>query len=101
MAADHEPARHEATPARATAAVGSAPFCGSTEEADVGRKLHQGRLAAACLVVTVAAACGSSATSSGSGASPSASAAHGTLIVFGAGTLATPFTAEIAAFKKA
>ena len=68
----------------------------------MGRKLHRGRLAAAaCLVVTVAVACGSSASSSGSGASPSAPGAHGTLIVFGAGTLATPFTAEIAAFKKA
>jgi len=68
----------------------------------VARKLHRGGLAAAaCLVMTVAAACGSSATSSGSGAIPSAAGAHGTLIVFGAGTLATPFTAEIAAFKKA
>jgi molybdate/tungstate transport system substrate-binding protein len=67
----------------------------------VGRKLCRGGLAAAaCLVVTVAAACGSS-SSSPSGASPAASGAHGTLIVFGAGTLATPFAAEIAAFKKA
>ena len=30
----------------------------------------------------------------------SSSGAHGTLTVFGAGTLSTPFTAEIAAFKK-
>jgi molybdate/tungstate transport system substrate-binding protein len=66
----------------------------------VGRKLRRGGLAAvACLIVTVAAACSSSG-SSGS-ASPAASGAHGTLIVFGAGTLATPFAAEIEAFKKA
>ncbi len=56
---------------------------------------------AACLVTTVAAACGSSSSSSGGGASPGATQAHGTLIVFGAGTLATPFAAEIAAFKTA
>ncbi len=67
----------------------------------MGRKLCRGGLAAlACLIITVAAACSSSSSSS-SGASPAASAAHGTLVVFGAGTLATPFTAEIAAFKKA
>jgi molybdate/tungstate transport system substrate-binding protein len=54
------------------------------------------------VVLAVTAACSSSSTTStGTGASPSAPAAHGTLIVFGAGTLATPFTAEIAAFKKA
>ena len=69
----------------------------------MGRKLRRGGLAAAaCLVLTMAAGCGSSSTSNpGSGASPSATGAHGTLVVFGAGTLATPFTAEIAAFKKA
>ncbi|HEY7360668.1 MAG TPA: extracellular solute-binding protein, partial [Streptosporangiaceae bacterium] len=50
--------------------------------------------------MTVAAACGSSGSSTSSSASPAASGAHGTLIVFGAGTLATPFAAEIAAFKK-
>jgi molybdate/tungstate transport system substrate-binding protein len=67
----------------------------------VGRKLCRGGLAAAaCLVVTLAAACSSSSSSSTS-ASPAASGAHGTLVVFGAGTLDTPFTAEIAAFKKA
>jgi molybdate/tungstate transport system substrate-binding protein len=50
--------------------------------------------AAACLV---AAGCGSSGgTSSGS----SSGALHGTLTVFGAGTLNTPFTAEIQAFRK-
>ena len=65
------------------------------------RRLRLAGLAmAACLVPVVAAACSSSGSSSGS-ASPSASGAHGTLIVFGAGTLATPWTAEIAAFKKA
>ena len=65
------------------------------------RKLCRGGLAvAACLIVTVAAACSSSSSTSGS-AGPAASGAHGTLIVFGAGTLAAPFAAEIAAFKKA
>ncbi|HEY6277813.1 MAG TPA: extracellular solute-binding protein [Streptosporangiaceae bacterium] len=71
----------------------------------MGRKLRRGGLAAAaCLVVTVAAACSSASSSSSASsgsASPAASGAHGTLIVFGAGTLATPFTAEIAAFKQA
>jgi molybdate/tungstate transport system substrate-binding protein len=68
----------------------------------VGRELRKGGLAAAaCLVLTMAAACGNNTSNPGSGASPSAPGAHGTLIVFGAGTLATPFTAEIAAFKKA
>ncbi len=66
----------------------------------MGRKLGRGGLAAtACLILTVVAACSSSG-SSGSAASPSPSAAHGTLIVFGAGTLSAPFTAELAAFKK-
>jgi molybdate/tungstate transport system substrate-binding protein len=68
----------------------------------VGRKLCRGGLAvAACLIVTVAAACSSSSSTTSTGASPAASGAHGTLIVFGAGTLATPFAAEIAAFKQA
>jgi molybdate/tungstate transport system substrate-binding protein len=67
----------------------------------VGCKLRRGGLAVgACLIVTLAAACSSSASTSSS-ASPAASGAHGTLVVFGAGTLATPFAAEIAAFKKA
>ena len=67
----------------------------------MGRRFYRGGLAAAaCLVVTVAAAC-SSTSSAGSDASSTASGAHGTLIVFGAGTLATPWTAEIAAFKNA
>jgi molybdate/tungstate transport system substrate-binding protein len=66
----------------------------------MGRRLRMARLAtAACLVLTAAAACGSSP---GSSSRPrSSSASHGTLVVFGAGTLATPFTAEIAAFTKA
>ena len=70
----------------------------------MGRKLRRGGLAvAACLIVTVAAACSSSSSSSSTSgsASPAASGAHGTLIVFGAGTLASPFAAEIAAFKQA
>lgn len=67
----------------------------------MGRTFRKGALAAAaCLTVTVAAACGSSASPSSS-ASPAAPGAHGTLVVFGAGTLAAPFAAEIAAFKKA
>ena len=67
----------------------------------MGRKLSRGGLAAlGCLIITVAAACSSSSSSSPS-TSPAASGAHGTLIVFGAGTLATPFAAEIAAFKRA
>ena len=67
----------------------------------MGRRLRlAGLAAAACLIVTVAAACGSGGGSSSSSASPAAPGAHGTLIVFGAGTLATPFAAEIAAFKK-
>jgi molybdate/tungstate transport system substrate-binding protein len=71
------------------------------KEADVGRRLCRTGLAViACLIVTVAAACSSSSSTSGS-ASPAASGAGGTLIVFGAGTLATPFADEIAAFKKA
>ena len=67
----------------------------------MSRRLRLGGLAAAaCLTLTLAAACGSSGGGSGSAASPGASGAHGTLIVFGAGTLSTPFTAEIAAFRK-
>jgi molybdate/tungstate transport system substrate-binding protein len=65
----------------------------------MGRRLRLGGLAtAACLVLTVAAACSSGGSSSSP--SPGASGAHGTLIVFGAGTLSTPFTAELAAFNK-
>ena len=65
------------------------------------RKLGRGGLAAAaCLLVTMAAACSSSSSTPAS-SSPAASGAQGTLVVFGAGTLATPFAAEIAAFKKA
>ena len=54
------------------------------------------------LVAVGVGACGSSSSSSASTSpSPSASTASKTLIVFGAGTLATPFTQEIAAFKAA
>jgi molybdate/tungstate transport system substrate-binding protein len=53
---------------------------------------------AAGLVLAAAAGCSSGSTSSPpSGAK---SAAQGTLIVFGAGTLSTPFTAELTAFKQ-
>jgi molybdate/tungstate transport system substrate-binding protein len=66
----------------------------------VGRRLRLGGLAAAAgLVLMVTAACGSSGGSSGSAGS-SAAGTHRTLIVFGAGTLSTPFTAELQAFKK-
>jgi molybdate/tungstate transport system substrate-binding protein len=68
----------------------------------VTRRLRWGGLAAAAtLVLAVTVACSSSTASTGTDATPSAPAAHGTLAVFGAGTLATPFTAEIAAFKQA
>ena len=67
----------------------------------MGRRHRLGGLAAAAgLVLMVTAACGSSGGSPGSSASPSAAGTHGTLIVFGAGTLSTPFTAELQAFKK-
>jgi molybdate/tungstate transport system substrate-binding protein len=62
-----------------------------------GRRLT-GRLAAVCLASSLLAACGGSGTSSGPGSSD---ATHGALTVLGAGTLATPFAAEIAAFRKA
>jgi molybdate/tungstate transport system substrate-binding protein len=58
-------------------------------------------IAAATLVAALAAGCSSSSsTTSGSGTHGSTPATHGTLIVFGAGTLDTPFTAEIQAFEK-
>jgi len=67
----------------------------------VGRRHRLGGLAAAAgLVLMVTAACGSSGESPGSSVNPGAAGAHGTLIVFGAGTLSTPFTAELQAFKK-
>jgi molybdate/tungstate transport system substrate-binding protein len=50
-------------------------------------------VAAACLA---AAGCGSS----GNGTSGASTGLHGTLTVFGAGTLDTPFTAEFQAFRK-
>ena len=65
----------------------------------MGRRLRLGGLAAAAaLVLMVTAACGSAGSSASAG--PSAAGTHGTLIVFGAGTLSTPFTAELQAFKK-
>ena len=65
-----------------------------------------GLAAAAGLVLALAAACSTSTSSTSSTSSSPASSASspagatGTLIVFGAGTLDTPFTAELAAFKK-
>jgi molybdate/tungstate transport system substrate-binding protein len=61
----------------------------------VHRKLRAAGLVAVAATCLAAAACGSSG--SGSGASQGL---HGTLTVFGAGTLDTPFTAEFQAFKK-
>ena len=61
------------------------------------RRLGKRGLAVATgLFLALAAGCGSGSGSSGS----SPPGAHGTLIVFGAGTLSTPFTAELQAFKK-
>jgi molybdate/tungstate transport system substrate-binding protein len=61
--------------------------------------------AATCVVIAVAAGCssssGSSSSSSAPASPPGSAAARGTLTVFGAGTLDTPFTAEIKAFTKA
>jgi ABC-type molybdate transport system substrate-binding protein len=66
----------------------------------MSRRLRLGWLALATgLVLALAASCGSS-SSSPSTAGSSTPGAHGTLIVFGAGTLSTPFTAELAAFKR-
>ena len=79
----------------------------------MSRALRLGGMAAAAVVVTLAAGCSSgSSTSSantpaGTGTPTSSSSlassptAFGSLTVFGAGTLDTPFTAEIAAFEKA
>jgi molybdate/tungstate transport system substrate-binding protein len=57
---------------------------------------------AAGLVLAVAAGCSSASSGSTSISSPGSAkpGAQGTLIVFGAGTLSTPFTAELAAFKQ-
>jgi molybdate/tungstate transport system substrate-binding protein len=74
------------------------------------RRLRLGGIAAATgVVIALAAGCSSSSSSSSSssapasspGSSASGSAAQGSLTVFGAGTLDTPFTAEIQAFTKA
>ena len=68
----------------------------------MSRRLRMSGLAIATgLAVALAAGCGSSGSSSSSpSAASTSSGTHGTLTVFGAGTLSTPFTAEIAAFKK-
>jgi molybdate/tungstate transport system substrate-binding protein len=75
----------------------------------MSRALRLGGLAAAAVVLTLAAGCGSSSSSSSTSAGTSAGAsspassppASGSLTVFGAGTLSAPFTAEITAFEKA
>jgi molybdate/tungstate transport system substrate-binding protein len=63
----------------------------------VHRNLRAAGLVAVAATCLAAAACGSGG--SASTGSPS-QGLHGTLTVFGAGTLDTPFTAEIQAFKK-
>jgi molybdate/tungstate transport system substrate-binding protein len=69
-------------------------------EDPMSRKLRiSGLILAAGAALALAAGCGSS--SSPQPKPSSSQGAHGTLIVFGAGTLSTPFTAELAAFKKA
>jgi molybdate/tungstate transport system substrate-binding protein len=71
------------------------------------RRLRIAAIAAATgAMIALAAGCSgssSSTSSSGSAASstPASTALHGTLNVFGAGTLQTPFSAEIQAFTKA
>jgi molybdate/tungstate transport system substrate-binding protein len=63
---------------------------------------RSGLAACAGLVLALAAGCGSGGTASSSpgGGGSGTTGAHGTLTVFGAGTLATPFAAELQAFKK-
>jgi molybdate/tungstate transport system substrate-binding protein len=58
-----------------------------------------GGIATVLLIAGPAIGCGS-ASGAGGGASHSPVGARGTLTVFGAGTLNTPFTAELQAFKK-
>ena len=76
----------------------------------MSRLLRLGGAAAAAVAVTLAVGCSTSSSSTGTGtpastgspaAASSSAAASGSLTVFGAGTLNTPFTAEIAAFEKA
>ena len=66
----------------------------------MSRALRISGIAAATLVAALAAGCSSSSSTSIPGTHGSTPATHGTLIVFGAGTLNTPFTAEIQAFEK-
>ena len=66
----------------------------------MSRRYRLGGFAAvAGLALALAAGCGSS-PGSHPRASSTTSGGHGTLTVFGAGTLAAPFGAELAAFKK-
>jgi molybdate/tungstate transport system substrate-binding protein len=70
----------------------------------MSRKLRLGGVAAVGVMVAVAAGCSSPGSSSSSPApvsSAGSAAARGTLAVFGAGTLSTPFAAEIQAFTRA
>lgn len=61
----------------------------------------QTRVALSLVALTLVTAAGCSSGSSSAGRpSSSPPGLHGTLIVFGAGTLATPFTAELQAFSK-
>ena len=66
---------------------------------------RSGLAAAAGLVLALAAACSSThqhhhRAAARPATASSAASATGTLTVFGAGTLSTPFTAELQAFKK-
>jgi molybdate/tungstate transport system substrate-binding protein len=71
----------------------------------MSRRLRLGAAAAAGVVVALAVGCSSSSGSPSNSSAPASSSgnplAQGTLTVFGAGTLSTPFAAEIKAFTKA
>ena len=71
----------------------------------MSRRLRLGAAAAAGVVVALAVGCSSSPGSPSNSSAPASSSgnplAQGTLTVFGAGTLSTPFAAEIKAFTKA
>ncbi len=73
----------------------------------MSRALRRGGLAAAAgLALALAAGCSSTASSNSPASTGTASSAtgtagaHGTLTVFGAGTLSAPFTAELQAFRQ-
>ena len=71
----------------------------------MSRRLRLGAAAAADVVVALAVGCSNSPSGPSNSSAPASSSgsppAQGTLTVFGAGTLSTPFAAEIKAFTKA